>query len=226
MGGGEGGGGLLRRIQVGGDARAVGRGIQVRQIPRRQRRRRRAAGRPGPRAGGAAQALGVCSSSASKAAAGSVKGMAPHQAASAYCRHAPCPPCRHGHGHAGHSHAGHGHAGHSHAPASFGRAFAIGMALNAALVALQAGAGAWAHSTALLADAVHNLGDVMGLGFAWLAASLGGRRPDRAAAPMAGAAAASSPPWPTPACCWSAPAPSWWRRCSASCIPPPSRAAW
>ncbi len=81
-----------------------------------------------------------------------------------------------GHAH-GHAHAGHGHAGHSHAPASFGRAFAIGMALNAALVALQGGAGAWAHSTALLADAVHNLGDVMGLGFAWLAASLGGRRP-------------------------------------------------
>ena len=73
-------------------------------------------------------------------------------------------------------HDGHSH-GHSHAPASFGRAFAVGMALNAALVALQAGAGAWAHSTALLADAVHNLGDVLGLGFAWLAASLGERRP-------------------------------------------------
>ncbi len=77
----------------------------------------------------------------------------------------------HGHGHAQHSH------GHSHAPASFGQAFALGMALNAALVAVQAGAGAWAHSTALLADAVHNLGDVLGLGFAWLAAALGERRP-------------------------------------------------
>ncbi len=81
--------------------------------------------------------------------------------------------------HAGHSHA-HGHAhnhAHDHAPGSFGRAFAVGMALNAALVALQVGAGVWAHSAALLADAVHNLGDVLGLGFAWLAAVLAERRP-------------------------------------------------
>ena len=79
--------------------------------------------------------------------------------------------------HHGHHHHDHGHAGHSHAPASFGRAFALGIALNLALVVAQVGVGAWAHSTALLADAVHNFGDVMGLAFAWLAAVLARRRP-------------------------------------------------
>jgi cobalt-zinc-cadmium efflux system protein len=66
----------------------------------------------------------------------------------------------HDHGHAGHSH---GPGGHHHAPASFGRAFAIGTALNAAFVAAQVFYGLAAHSVALLADAVHNLGDVLGL---------------------------------------------------------------
>ncbi|WP_158743232.1 cation diffusion facilitator family transporter [Acidisphaera sp. L21] len=106
--------------------------------------------------------------------------------------HAHGPGCEHdhaghdhaeqGHDHAeqgshDHAHAGHGHHGHSHAPASFGRAFAVGIALNTLLVVAQFGVGAWAHSTALLADAVHNLGDVLGLAFAWLAAHLGQRGP-------------------------------------------------
>ncbi len=53
----------------------------------------------------------------------------------------------------------------------------MGVALNVALVAAQIGVGAWAHSTALLADAVHNLGDALGLAFAWLASVLGRWRP-------------------------------------------------
>ena len=88
---------------------------------------------------------------------------------------------RHGHDHDHHGHGhghGHGHlAGHSHAPATFGRAFAVGITLNVALVLAQVGVGAWAHSTALLADAVHNLGDAMGLAFAWLASMLERRQP-------------------------------------------------
>ena len=83
-------------------------------------------------------------------------------------------PHDHPHGHA-HSHA-HGH-GHSHAPASFGRAFAIGAAANAAFVALELSYGLAAHSVALLADAVHNLGDVLGLLIAWGAAGLTRRAP-------------------------------------------------
>ncbi len=72
---------------------------------------------------------------------------------------------------------GHQHHGHSHAPATFGRAFLAGIVINTLLVAVQLGVGAWAHSTALLADALHNLGDAMGLGFAWLAMYLGRRQP-------------------------------------------------
>ncbi len=82
----------------------------------------------------------------------------------------------HGHDHGHHHDHGAGH-GHSHAPATFGRAFAVGITLNVALVLAQIGVGAWAHSTALLADAVHNFGDVLGLAFAWFASALERRRP-------------------------------------------------
>jgi cobalt-zinc-cadmium efflux system protein len=79
--------------------------------------------------------------------------------------------------HHGHDHqAGHSH-GHSHAPVAFGRAFAIGIALNTAYVVAEAAYGIAAHSLALLADAGHNLGDVLGLGSAWLAAVLIRRHP-------------------------------------------------
>ncbi len=81
------------------------------------------------------------------------------------------------HDHGGHAHD-HGHAhghGHVHAPASFGRAFAIGITLNTALVVAEAIYGYLANSTALLADAGHNLSDVLGLVVAW-AASIAARR--------------------------------------------------
>lgn len=91
---------------------------------------------------------------------------------------------KHGHGH-GHDHAhghDHGHAhhrghGHVHLPASFGRAFAIGIALNLGFVIVEAGYGIVANSMALLADAGHNLSDVLGLCVAWLATVLARRRP-------------------------------------------------
>ena len=78
----------------------------------------------------------------------------------------------HDHGH----HQGHGHR-HVHAPASFGRAFAIGMALNTAYVIAEAVYGVLAHSLSLLSDAGHNFGDVLSLGVAWLATWLGRRAP-------------------------------------------------
>jgi cobalt-zinc-cadmium efflux system protein len=93
----------------------------------------------------------------------------------------------HDHGHAhdhdhDHDHAeAHGHdhglGGHSHAPASFGRAFAIGITINLLYVAAEAFYGISVHSVALLADAGHNLGDVVGLVGAWIAATLSVRRP-------------------------------------------------
>lgn len=77
-----------------------------------------------------------------------------------------------------HDHGDHGHAhGHSHAPASFGRAFAVGIALNVAFVAIEAGYGLFANSLALLADAGHNLSDVFGLVIAWAAVRLGSKAP-------------------------------------------------
>ena len=60
----------------------------------------------------------------------------------------------------------HGH-GHVHAPTNFGRAFAIGVILNVALVVLQFAYGIIANSMALIADAGHNLTDVLGLLMAW-----------------------------------------------------------
>jgi cobalt-zinc-cadmium efflux system protein len=71
----------------------------------------------------------------------------------------------------------HDHHDHDHAPASFGTAFAVGAALNTAFVAAQIGYGLAAHSMALLADAVHNAGDVLALLLAWAAARLGQRAP-------------------------------------------------
>lgn len=64
-----------------------------------------------------------------------------------------------------------------HAPANYGKAFAIGMALNVAYVIAQIVFGIVAHSLALLADAGHNFGDVLGLLLAWGAIYLGRTRP-------------------------------------------------
>lgn len=66
---------------------------------------------------------------------------------------------------------------HSHGPACLTRAFAIGIVLNLAFVGIEAGYGLIAHSLALVADAGHNLSDVLGLVLAWVAAALGSRRP-------------------------------------------------
>ena len=74
-------------------------------------------------------------------------------------------------------HHDHGHHGHSHAPKNFGRAFAIGTALNGGFVIAEIIAGIFAHSMALIADAGHNLGDVLGLVLAWVAAEFAKRRP-------------------------------------------------
>ena len=80
-----------------------------------------------------------------------------------------------------HSHGGHGHHhGHHHPhPADFSKAFAIGILLNLAFVGVEAAYGWWANSMALLADAGHNLSDVLGLAIAWGAAMLAKRPPSR-----------------------------------------------
>lgn len=80
----------------------------------------------------------------------------------------------HDHSHHGHEHHG---AGHAHVPTDFGWAFAVGTALNLAFAAIEFVYGLSAGSVALLSDAGHNLGDVIGLAAAWLASVLVRRAP-------------------------------------------------
>lgn len=68
----------------------------------------------------------------------------------------------HAHGH------GHGHV-HTSPETAVTRAFQIAILANAAFVCIQLVFGFLANSTSLLADAVHNLGDVLGLILAWIA---------------------------------------------------------
>ena len=83
---------------------------------------------------------------------------------------------RHGHSHNhDHSHHGHSHGlgGHSHAVNTGDWRYLVGLIVNLAFVGIEFGAGFIAQSTALMADAGHNLSDVLGLalagGAAWLA---------------------------------------------------------
>ena len=72
----------------------------------------------------------------------------------------------------------HGHAhGHAHGLSSGTRAFAIALFINLAYTALEAGYGFWIDSLALLSDALHNFGDVLGLALAWAAARMALRPP-------------------------------------------------
>lgn len=64
---------------------------------------------------------------------------------------------------------------HSHGTPSYNRAFALGILLNLAFVAIEGGFGLWLNSLALLADAGHNLSDVLGLLLAWGANYLSAR---------------------------------------------------
>ncbi|MES3008411.1 MAG: cation diffusion facilitator family transporter [Pseudomonadota bacterium] len=89
--------------------------------------------------------------------------------------HSHPPHHEHEHEHA-HSHQRHSH--HEHTPASFGRAFAIGITLNLSFVLVEAFYGWQAQSLALLADAAHNLSDVGGLLLAWAAYAAATLRPD------------------------------------------------
>jgi cobalt-zinc-cadmium efflux system protein len=83
--------------------------------------------------------------------------------------------------HKQHDHDRSGHAprrgSHVHAPASFGTAFAIGVTLNTAFVIVEGIFGYASNSMALVADAGHNLSDVLGLVVAWVAVILSKRTP-------------------------------------------------
>jgi cobalt-zinc-cadmium efflux system protein len=80
----------------------------------------------------------------------------------------------HGHGHA---HHGHGHHHHGHGQGSHGTAFALAVVLNSLFIVAEVVASFISGSTALLADAGHNLGDVLSLLLAWGASVLAARPP-------------------------------------------------
>jgi cobalt-zinc-cadmium efflux system protein len=68
-----------------------------------------------------------------------------------------------------------GHAHHHHD--DFTRAFAVGIVLNVAIVAVEAFFGFLSNSMALLADAGHNLSDVLSLVVGWAGAVMAKRSP-------------------------------------------------
>lgn len=75
---------------------------------------------------------------------------------------------------------GHGHDHHGHAAGkAISPAFAIAALLNIAFVAVEAAFGFYSDSLALLADAGHNLSDVLGLLLAWGAAYLSRQPPSQ-----------------------------------------------
>lgn len=82
----------------------------------------------------------------------------------------------HHHGHHGHSHHDR-HGPHGHMPKNFGWAFALGIALNTIYIIVEVIYGLLSGSMALLADAGHNLSDVLGLAVAWAGAELAKRPP-------------------------------------------------
>ncbi len=83
------------------------------------------------------------------------------------------------HGSHTHSHDHSGQTGHSHAPADFGRAFLVGVVLNSGFVIVEATFGFLSGSMALVADAGHNLSDVLALLLAW-GASVAAKKPPTA----------------------------------------------
>jgi cobalt-zinc-cadmium efflux system protein len=66
---------------------------------------------------------------------------------------------------------------HNHGPVSYGTRFLVGIALNLTLVIIEAVFGILANSVSLIADAGHNLSDVLGLGVAFVATALARRAP-------------------------------------------------
>lgn len=75
----------------------------------------------------------------------------------------------------------HDHHGHNHGEVTYNKAFLIAIVANGIFVVLQIIYAYIANSTSLLADAFHNLGDVLGLILAWIAIGLMKLKPTRKA---------------------------------------------
>ncbi len=71
----------------------------------------------------------------------------------------------------------HSHSHHHHEVSNYNRSFAIGIALNVIFVIIEVSYGLMADSLALIADAGHNLSDVLSLMLAWGASYLATKHP-------------------------------------------------
>jgi cobalt-zinc-cadmium efflux system protein len=71
----------------------------------------------------------------------------------------------------------HSHSHHHHEINNYNRSFSIGIALNVIFVIIEVTYGVYADSLALIADAGHNLSDVMSLILAWGASYLATKHP-------------------------------------------------
>jgi cobalt-zinc-cadmium efflux system protein len=78
-----------------------------------------------------------------------------------------------------HSHDSHDHDHHHHAPNHYGRAFVLAILLNTGFVGIEFAYGFIANSTALMADAGHNLSDVLGLLLSYGAVLLARKQPNK-----------------------------------------------
>ncbi|WML46954.1 cation diffusion facilitator family transporter [Neobacillus sp. PS3-34] len=76
-----------------------------------------------------------------------------------------------------HNHSHGHHHGHNHTPANYGFAFGVGIILNTIFIIVEVVYGILGDSLALLADAGHNISDVLGLVIAWVAVWLGKKAP-------------------------------------------------
>lgn len=66
---------------------------------------------------------------------------------------------------------------HSHSNDIYGNAFKIGISINIIFIIVEASYGFFSNSMALVADAGHNLSDVLALVFSWVAVILSQRKP-------------------------------------------------
>lgn len=78
-----------------------------------------------------------------------------------------------------HSHHGHDHDGHRHA-LSVGRRIGVAFFLNLGFALLEIAGGLWTNSMAILADALHDLGDSLALGLTWRFSHISKRKGDAA----------------------------------------------
>ncbi|MGP9800878.1 cation diffusion facilitator family transporter [Rheinheimera sp. NSM] len=85
-------------------------------------------------------------------------------------------PQQHKHSHSGHSH-GHSHHGHHHSHHSESSNIALAFWLNFGFALVEIVGGILTNSVAIIADAIHDLGDSLAIAFAWIASKVAAKQP-------------------------------------------------